>query len=215
MAEKKDKKGKEAKKGAYQPGSEGVVAPATQPRLQVKYQKEVVPALMSELGIKNKMRVPRVSKVVLNAGLGRATQNAKIIDQAMNDLAVISGQKPVPCRSKAAISNFKLRKGLPIGVSVTLRGAHMWEFLDRLIALALPRIRDFRGISDRGFDGRGNFTMGLKDHHVFPEVSYESAESSFGLNITIVTTAESDEEGRTLISKLGFPFRKRAAKKAA
>jgi large subunit ribosomal protein L5 len=215
-ADKKEKKKGSSKGGkGYQAGSEGIVPPAIRPRLRTKYDTEVAPALMKEFGITNKMRIPTLKKIVINAGLGRSTQNIKIIDQAMNDIAAITGQKPVPAKSKKAISNFKLRAGLPIGVMVNLRGAQMWEFADRLIALSLPRIRDFRGISDRGFDGRGNFTMGLKDHHVFPEVDFESAESSFGLNITFVTSTDNDEEGRGLLSQLGFPFKKRQAKKAA
>jgi len=220
MAEKKtdkkadSKKGERGKKG-YQAGSEGIVAPAVKPRMKEKYSKEIAKALQTELGIKNKMQVPRLVKIVVNAGLGRATQNIRIVEQAMNDLSAITGQKPVTAKSKQAISNFKLRKGLPIGVTVTLRGDHMWEFYDRLVSLALPRIRDFRGISDRGFDGRGNFTMGLKEHHVFPEADFESAESTFGMNITFVTSAQTNAEGLALLSHLGFPFRKRTAKKAA
>jgi len=211
----KKKDSEKSKKGSYTAGGQGIVAPAIRARLKDKYDKEIVPALMKDLELKNKMQVPRVLKVVMNAGLGRATQNIKIIDTALNDMAAIAGQKPITTKSKMAISNFKLRAGLPIGVKVSLRGGQMWEFLDRLISLALPRIRDFRGISDRGFDGLGNFTMGLKDHHVFPEVDYESVDSSFGMNITIVTSTQSDDEARALIEKLGFPFRKRQAKKAA
>jgi len=171
--------------------------------------------MMKEFGYKNIMQVPRITKIVLNAGLGRATQNIKIIDQAMKDLAAITGQKPVPKKSKIAISNFKLRAGLPIGVMVTLRGAVMYEFLDRLINLALPRIRDFRGVSDRGFDGRGNFTMGLKDQLLFPEIEFDSVENSFGMNISIVTTATTDKEGMALLNMFGFPFRKRQATQKA
>lgn len=207
----KSKKDKAASIG----GGEGIQPPVISPRLKQKYLKEIVPALMKELDVGNPMRVPKLKKIVLNAGLGRSTQNIKVIDQAMVDIAAITGQRPVSTKSKLAISNFKLRQGLPIGVMVTLRGDQMWEFLDRLISLALPRIRDFRGVSEKGFDGRGNFTMGLKEHHVFPEVDYETAESTFGMNITMVTTAEKDEEGRLLIEKMGFPFRKRQAKKAA
>jgi len=217
--EQKNKSTKKEKKtgrgSANVAGGTGIVAPAVTPRLKEKYAKEVVPELIKEFSFSNKMQVPRLQKIVINAGLGRATQNIKVIEAALSDIAKIAGQKPVSAKSKLAISNFKLRKGLPIGVMVSLRGNHMWEFLDRLVSLALPRIRDFRGISDRGFDGQGNFTMGLKDHHMFPEVDYESAESSFGMNISFVTSAHNDEEGRALIVKLGFPFRKRTTSKKA
>lgn len=215
MAKEKDKE-KKIRSGRSKE-AENIEAPkeAVSPRLKEKYRNEVQKALMAELNIKNIMRVPRIEKVVINAGLGRSTQNIKVIEQAMKDIAALAGQKPVPTKSRAAISNFKLRKGLPIGVMVTLRGDRMWEFLDRLISLALPRIRDFRGISDRGFDGRGNYTLGMKDHLVFPEVVYDTLDSSFGFNITVVTTAKTDEEGRALLNLLGFPFRKRPAQKAA
>jgi len=203
----KKKDGAELKVGEHTPGPE--------PRMHKLYLEKAVPALMKEFNFKNKMRVPRIQKVVINAGLGRATQNIKVIDQAVKDIAAITGQKPVKAKSKQAISNFKLRAGLPIGVHVTLRGVRMWEFLDRLINLALPRIRDFRGVHDGGFDGRGNFTMGLRDHLVFPEVDFESAEAQIGMNITIVTKAETDAESKSLLTELGMPFRKRAAQKAA
>lgn len=214
---KKEKSGKAAAgsssvrtKAGRTKGAE-TIAPAEleAPRMRDKYRAEVVPALMKEFGFANVMQVPRITKIVLNAGLGRATQNIKIIDQAVKDIAAVTGQKPVAKKSKIAISNFKLRAGLPIGVMVTLRGAVMYEFLDRLINLALPRIRDFRGISDRGFDGHGNFTMGLKDQLVFPEVEYDSLDGSFGMNISIVTTAKNDKEGLALLTNFGFPFRKR------
>lgn len=218
MAEEK-KKSKESKKikGGKAQTDVQVDAPseAPTPRLKVKYRQEIVPALLGELGLKNVMQVPRVKKVVINAGLGRATQNIKIIELALKDIQALAGQKPVATKSKQAISNFKLRKGLTIGVMVTLRGDRMWEFLDRLISLTLPRIRDFRGVSDRAFDGKGNYTLGLKDHLVFPEVNYESVDSSFGLNVTIATTAENDEQGRALLTKLGFPFRKRSGTQKA
>jgi large subunit ribosomal protein L5 len=228
MAENKDlnKKEKKTKSGSgsasvrtkagRSKGAESIeAAELTAPRMREKYRSEVVPALMKEFGYKNVMQVPSITKIVINAGLGRATQNIKIIDQAMKDIAAITGQKPLPKKSKMAISNFKLRAGLPIGVMVTLRGAIMYEFLDRLISLALPRIRDFRGISDRGFDGRGNFTMGLKDQLVFPEVEYDSVDGSFGMNISVVTTAKTDEEGLALLKNFGFPFRKRQQQQKA
>lgn len=189
---------------------------AVPPRLIEKYKTVVVPALMNQFKYKNVMQVPRMKKVVLNCGLGKSTQNIKIIDQALKDVAALAGQKPVATKSKIAIAAFKLRAGLPIGVTVTLRGARMYEFLDRLMSLALPRIRDFRGISDKGFDGRGNFTLGLKDQLVFPEVKYDSVDASFGMNITVVTSATTDAEGHALLTHFGFPFRKRQpAQKAA
>lgn len=215
MAKQTDKKATKSKKGGAEvTAGEHVKGP--EPRLRKMYRDTVVPALMKEFGFDNAMRVPRLQKIVLNIGLGRATQNIKVIDQAMKDLAAITGQRPVKAKAKQAISNFKLRAGLPIGVYVTLRGNMMWEFLDRLVTLALPRIRDFRGVHDGGFDGRGNFTMGLRDHLVFPEVDFDSADSQFGMNISFVTTAEKDQECRLMLSQLGMPFRKRAqAQKAA
>lgn len=209
--EKKTKKKKEEVK-KDRPGH----TPGPNPRLLVDYRERVVPALKEKFGIQNAMRVPRLKKIVVNAGLGRATQNIKIIEVAMNDIEAITGQKPVSTKSKLAISNFKLRKGLPIGVMVTLRGRVMWEFFDRLVNLALPRIRDFRGISERGFDGKGNFTMGLKDHSVFPEVSYESSENIFGMNITMVFSTDEAEESKEFLRQFGFPFKKKGgAQKAA
>ncbi|TVQ80248.1 MAG: 50S ribosomal protein L5 [Bradymonadales bacterium] len=211
---KREKTTKKPKKGAVElQAGEQIKGP--EPRLRILYREKVLPELMKEFGFKNPMRVPKLKKIVINIGLGRATQNAKIIDQALKDLASITGQKPVKARSKQAISNFKLRAGLPIGVYVNLRGIHMWEFLDRLLNLALPRIRDFRGVHDGGFDGRGNFTLGLRDHLVFPEVDFDSADNQYGMNISFVTTAEKDEECRLLLASLGMPFRKRAAQKAA
>lgn len=207
MAEEKPKK-KAAKKSSE--GAEGPVEAVT-PRLWTMYREQVVPKLKAEFKFKNVMQVPRLNKIVVNAGLGRATQNIKVIEMATKDLTAITGQKPVSCRSKKAISNFKLRGGLPIGVMVTLRGRRMYEFLDRLLSLALPRIKDFRGISDKGFDGRGNYTLGLKDQLVFPEVSYDTADATFGMNITFVTSAQTDKEGLALLTHFGFPFRKRTS----
>lgn len=209
--EKKVKKSKvEVKKD--KPGH----TPGPAPRLLQDYKERVVPALKEKFGIDNVMRLPRLQKIVVNAGLGRATQNIKIIEVAMNDIEAITGQKPVSTKSKLAISNFKLRKGLPIGVMVTLRGQVMWEFFDRLVNFALPRIRDFRGISEKGFDGHGNFTMGLKDQSVFPEISYDSADNLFGLNITMVFSSNEDEESKEFLRQFGFPFKKKGgAKKAA
>ena len=176
-------------------------------RLKEKYQKEVVPALQKEFGYKNVMAVPRINKVVVNMGLGEATQNAKIAETGADEVARITGQKPVITRAKKSIAQFKLRKGMPIGAMVTLRGERMWEFLDRLMSVALPRVRDFRGVSPRGFDGRGNFTLGLKDQLLFPEIDYMKVDKARGMNISVVTTAKSDEESRKLLQLLGMPFR--------
>ena len=176
-------------------------------RLREKYQKEVVPALQKEFGYKNVMAVPKVEKVVVNMGLGEATSNAKIVDTGADELARITGQKPVTRRAKKSIAAFKVRKGMPIATMVTLRGDRMWEFLDRLISIALPRVRDFRGVSPRGFDGRGNYTLGLKDQLLFPEIDYMKVDKARGMNISVVTTAKTDEESRKLLQLLGMPFR--------
>jgi large subunit ribosomal protein L5 len=177
-------------------------------RLLDQYRKEIVPVLMKEFGYSSPMQVPRITKIVLNSGVGEATGNSKAIDYAEYAMRQISGQKPVITRSKKAISNFKLKENQPIGVMVTLRGAKMYSFLDRLIAVALPRVRDFRGTSKKGFDGRGNYTMGLKEQIVFPEVSLERLDKDRGMDITFVTTATSDDEGRSLLTQMGLPFRK-------
>jgi large subunit ribosomal protein L5 len=176
-------------------------------RLRDRYEKEVTPALTKEFGYKNVMAIPKITKVVVNMGLGDATQNAKIAETGADELARITGQKAVITRSKKSISQFKLRKGMPIGAMVTLRGERMWEFLDRLMSVALPRVRDFRGVSPRGFDGRGNFTLGLKDQLIFPEIDYMKVDKSRGMNISVVTTAKTDEESRKLLQLLGMPFR--------
>ena len=176
-------------------------------RLKEKYQKEVVPALQKEFGYKNVMAVPRIEKVVVNMGLGEATANAKLIDTGADEVARITGQKPVTRRAKKSIAAFKVRKGMPIATMVTLRGERMWEFLDRLMNIALPRVRDFKGVSPRGFDGRGNFTLGVKEQIIFPEIDYDRIESIKGLNVSIVTTAKTDAEGRALLAHLGVPFR--------
>ncbi len=176
-------------------------------RLRERYQKEVAPALQKEFGYKNVMAIPKIQKVVVNMGLGEATQNAKIVDTGADEVARVTGQKPVVTRAKKSIAQFKLRKGMPIGAMVTLRGERMWEFLDRLMAVALPRVRDFRGVSPKGFDGRGNFTMGLKDQLIFPEIDYMKVDKSRGMNISVVTTAKTDEESRKLLQLLGMPFR--------
>jgi len=176
-------------------------------RLKDKYVKGVVPALRKEFGYKNVMAVPKVEKVVVNMGLGEATQNAKIVDTGVDEVTRITGQKPVVTRAKKSIAQFKVRKGMPIGAMVTLRGERMWEFLDRLMSIALPRVRDFRGVSPRGFDGRGNFTLGLKDQLIFPEIDYMKVDKARGMNISVVTTAKTDEESRKLLQLLGMPFR--------
>jgi len=176
-------------------------------RLKDKYQKEVVPAMTKEFGYKNVMAVPKVEKVVVNMGLGEATGNVKIIDTGADEVMRITGQKPVVTRSKKSIAQFKVRKGMPIGTMVTLRGDRMWEFLYRLMSIALPRVRDFKGVSPKGFDGRGNYTRGLKDQLLFPEIDYMKVEKARGMNIWVVTTAKSDQESRKLLQLLGMPFR--------
>jgi large subunit ribosomal protein L5 len=176
-------------------------------RLKDKYQREVIPALRKEFGYKNVMAVPRIEKVVVNMGLGDATANAKIIDTGADELARITGQKPVTRRAKKSIAAFKVRKGMPIGTMVTLRGERMWEFLDRLVSIALPRVRDFKGVSPRGFDGRGNYTLGLRDQLLFPEVDYMKVDKARGMNVSLVTTAKTDQEARKLLQFIGMPFR--------
>jgi large subunit ribosomal protein L5 len=176
-------------------------------RLKERYTNDVAPALMKEFGYKNVMAIPKIHKVVVNMGLGEATQNAKIADTGADEVMRITGQKPVVTRAKKSIAQFKVRKGMPIGAMVTLRGERMWEFLDRLVSIALPRVRDFRGVSPRGFDGRGNFTLGLKDQLIFPEIDYMKVDKARGMNISVVTTAKTDEESRKLLQLLGMPFR--------
>lgn len=177
------------------------------PRLKEKYQKEAVPAMMKTFSYGNIMRVPRITKVVVSMGVGQSIQDAKLLDNAVNDLTLISGQKPAITRAKKSISNFKLREGMRIGCKVTLRGAIMYEFLDRLFNIVLPRVRDFGGIPPDSFDGRGNFAMGLKEQLVFPEIDYDKMDRTRGMNIVIATTAKTDEEGRELLKALGLPFR--------
>jgi len=177
-------------------------------RMSKHYREEIVPALMKQFGYSSVMAVPKVSKIVVNMGVGDAIQDAKILDGAVEDLATIVGQKPVVTRARKSIANFKLREGMAIGAAVTLRGRRMYEFLDRLLNLALPRVRDFRGVSPRAFDGRGNYTLGLKDQLIFPEVNYAKVQKTKGMNVCIVTTAKTDEEGRALLTALGMPFRK-------
>jgi large subunit ribosomal protein L5 len=176
-------------------------------RLRQRYEEEVAPALKKEFGYSNVMAIPKIKKVVVNMGLGEATQNAKIVETGADELSRIAGQKPVTTRAKKSIAQFKVRQRLTIGTMVTLRGERMWVFLDRLISVALPRVRDFRGVSTRGFDGRGNYTLGLKDQLLFPEIDYMKVDKARGMNISVVTTARTDEESRKLLQLLGMPFR--------
>jgi large subunit ribosomal protein L5 len=214
-----DKSGAD-KSGAKQAGAKGAgakesgaKAPAKaaggesyQPRLRRRYQAEVVPKLMQEFGISNPMAVPRLEKISINMGLGEASRNIKILDEALEELIALAGQKPVMTRARKSIAAFKLREGMPIGARVTLRGTNMWDFLDRLISVALPRVRDFRGVPRKSFDGRGNYTMGVKDQLIFPEIDYNKVERTKGMNITITTTAGNDERAMFLLRELGMPF---------
>jgi large subunit ribosomal protein L5 len=179
-----------------------------QPRLKVKYRDEVAPKLKDELGLANVMQVPTLEKIVLNMGLGEAINDKKAIDEAIEELGLIAGQKPKINRARKSIANFKLREGVPIGVSVTLRGAKMWEFFDRLLAVAIPRVRDFRGLNPRAFDGHGNYSVGASEQLIFPEIDFDMVSTTRGMNITIVTTADNDEHGKALLEAFGFPFRR-------
>ncbi len=214
MAVDQKKAQKPAKPAAQQKGArparaeEAPAAPVTVANLKDRYEREVKPALRSEFGYRNVMQVPSVEKVVLNIGLGESISNAKAMDAAAGDLATIAGQRPVVTRSKKSISNFRLRRGMPIGLKVTLRGLRMWHFLEKLLTTALPRIRDFQGVPDRSFDGRGNFSLGLREQLVFPEIEYDKIDRLRGMEITVVTTAKTDEEGRRLLQLLGMPFKK-------
>jgi large subunit ribosomal protein L5 len=176
-------------------------------RLKDKYQKEVLPALKKEFGYANTMAIPKIRKVVVNMGLGEATSNAKIVDTAADELSKITGQKATVRRAKKSIAAFKVREGMPIGAMVTLRGERMYEFLDRLMSIALPRVRDFKGISPKGFDGRGNYTLGLRDQIIFPEIDYMKVDKARGMNVSVVTSAKTDEEARKLLQLIGLPFR--------
>lgn len=208
-AEKKEKKGRkkeEAKKVGYAANiEEGLKAvPA---RLKLRFRKEGVPALMKDLNLKNPMQVPRLEKIVVNMGLGEALANNKILESAVDQLAAITGQKPVVTRARKSIANFKLRQGQAIGCAVTLRGDRMYEFMDRLITVALPRVRDFKGVSPKAFDGKGNYTLGVREQIIFPEINYDQIEKVKGLNISFVTTAQNDEQGLALMRHFGMPFR--------
>jgi len=219
MADDKKKKGTPAKKpakGAREKAAETVAETAPRerrpeeripPRLRDSYRDSVIPALTKRFGYKNPMQVPRLTKIVVNVGLGSAVGNPKLIDSALEEVTAITGQKPVVTRAKKAIASFKLRQGMPIGVMVTLRRERMWEFLDRLVSIGLPRVRDFKGVSPRGFDGQGNYTLGLREQIIFPEIDYDKIDVIKGLNISFVTTATTDEEGRALLQQLGMPFR--------
>jgi large subunit ribosomal protein L5 len=228
--EKKDKPHKEHKDGQHQhkekppkkdkkPAPEQAAAekapekpavpepPAAPARLRVRYEQAVRPELMKELGFKNLMQAPKLEKIVVNMGLGEAINNGKIIDASVEQLGSITGQKPVVTKSRKSIANFKLRQGQSIGAMVTLRGDRMYEFFDRLVSIALPRVRDFKGVSPKAFDGKGNYTLGVREQIIFPEINYDKVEKIKGLNITVVTTARNDEEGRALLRHLGMPFR--------
>ena len=178
-------------------------------RLKEKYLKEIVPALTKEFSYSNRMAVPRILKITLNVGVGEAIQNPRLLDGVAEDVAAITGQRPVVTRARKSVASFKLREGMPIGVKVTLRGEHMYEFLDRLMNIALPRVRDFRGASPKAFDGRGSYTLGIKEQLIFPEIDAGKAERIYGMNITITTTAETDEEARFLLAQMGMPFTRR------
>src|SRR6266566_4442692 len=206
--QKKAKPPKGEKAPAEKPSAEAPRHGAKErPRLRTRFEKEVAVALMKELELKNPMAVPRLNKIVVNMGVGEATQNAKLIDPAVNELGQITGQKPVTTRAKKSIAAFKVREGMPIGAMVTLRGDRMYEFFDRLVNVVLPRVRDFRGVSTKAFDGRGNYTLGLHDQLIFPEIDYAKVDKLKGMNVTIVTTARSDDQGRALLRHLGMPFR--------
>ena len=210
--EKKPKAAPQTKaKGAPAPQAEEVVEAKVTPRLSDLYKKEVVPAMMKRFSYKNTMQVPRLEKIAINCGVGEATQDQKILETVVRELTVITGQKPAITRAKKAISNFKLREKIAIGCKVTLRSGKMYEFMDRLISLAIPRVRDFRGVPDKSFDGRGNYTLGLKEQIIFPEIDVDKIERIFGMDITFVTTARTDEEAYELLKGFGMPFRKREA----
>ncbi len=225
MADEKKQKAQQdgqAKPQGKKPKAEKVEAAGTEPggklarpkannrqtaRMRDRYYKEIQPALMKELGVENPMAAPKLEKIIINMGVGEATQNAKLIDPAVNEIGQITGQKPVITKAKKSIAAFKVREGMPIGVMVTLRGDRMYEFFDRLVNVALPRVRDFRGVPTKSFDGRGNYTLGVRDQLIFPEIDYSKVEKTKGMNITIVTSAGSDDHARTLLKHMGMPFR--------
>ncbi len=203
----KDKKGQKESAGEQKAPEQARHSAKERPRLRSKFEKEVAPALLKELELSNVMAVPRLHKIIVNMGVGEATQNAKVLDPAVNELGQITGQKPVVTRAKKSIAAFKVRQGQSIGAMVTLRGDRMYEFFDRLVNIVLPRVRDFRGVSTKSFDGRGNYTIGLHDQLIFPEISYEKVDKLKGMNVTIVTTAANDNQARSLLKHMGMPFR--------
>jgi len=203
----KDKKGQKEAAHESKAPEQARHSAKERPRLRSRFEKEVAPALLKELELKNPMAVPRLHKIVVNMGVGEATQNAKVLDPAVNELGQITGQKPVVTRAKKSIAAFKVRQGQSIGAMVTLRGDRMYEFFDRLVNIVLPRVRDFKGVSSKSFDGRGNYTIGLHDQLIFPEISYEKVDKLKGMNVTIVTTAANDNQARTLLKHMGMPFR--------
>src|SRR3989441_4156207 len=207
MAKEKERKGKGPEKQESRVAAVARHSAKERPRLRSRFEKEIAPALMKELELKNPMAVPRLHKIVVNMGMGEATQNAKILDPAVNELGQITGQKPVVTRAKKSIAAFKVREGQAIGCMVTLRGDRMYEFFDRLVNVALPRVRDFRGVSSKSFDGRGNYTLGIKDQLIFPEIDYSKVDKTKGMNISITTTARTDAEGLALLKAMGMPFR--------
>ena len=207
MAKEKEKKASRDSAQEQKAPAQAHHSAKERPRLRSKFEKEVAPALLKELELKNAMAVPRLNKIVVNMGMGEATQNSKILDPAVNELGQITGQKPIVTKAKKSIAAFKVREGQAIGTMVTLRGDRMYEFLDRLVNIVLPRVRDFKGVSTKSFDGRGNFTLGLHDQLIFPEISYEKVDKLKGMNVTIVTTAANDNQARSLLKHLGMPFR--------
>ncbi len=218
MAEKKDKKG--AKKGRGDKGGKKKKAllpdkPRPPARLGARYKEELIAQLKKDLNLKSVSQVPKLEKIVINMGLGEAITNNKVLDAAVEELGGITGQKAVVTKAKKSISNFKLREGMPIGAMVTLRRTQMWEFLDRLVSIALPRVRDFKGVSDKAFDGRGNYTLGLKEQIIFPEIEYDKVDKVRGMNICFVTSAENDEHGKALLTALGMPFQRRGQQSAS
>jgi large subunit ribosomal protein L5 len=207
MAKDREKKGSKDSSQEQAKPAQAHHSAKERPRLRAKFEKEVAPALLKELELKNAMAVPRLNKIVVNMGMGEATQNSKILDPAVNELGQITGQKPIITKAKKSIAAFKVREGQAIGTMVTLRGDRMYEFLDRLLNIVLPRVRDFKGVSTKSFDGRGNYTLGLHDQLIFPEISYEKVDKMKGMNVTIVTTAANDNQARSLLKHLGMPFR--------
>ncbi len=207
MAKDKDKKDRHGDKQQEKAPVIARHSAKESPRTKQLFTKEVAPALQKELDLKNPMAVPRLHKIIVNMGVGEATQNAKILDPAVNELRQITGQKPIVTKAKKSIAAFKVRAGMPIGAMVTLRGDRMYEFFDRLVNVVLPRVRDFRGVSSKSFDGRGNYTLGLRDQLIFPEIDYAKVDKQKGMNVTIVTTARSDDEARSLLKHMGMPFR--------